>query len=108
MANTECLRYFSPESLPGWPTCGQSQGYTNNVALPCNSICNMIELNPNGYTPTDTQIECKHPNNLRFFFRVVPFSNPKVVQPNSLICAYQFPLTPNDCNWVEFKKFCPK
>jgi len=106
MANHECLRYFTPKDPSGWPTCGQMQGFTNNVALPClNKGCDFIELPAKQMTIPTGNKRCFHPLGLRYFYRVLR-TTPVTIQPNSLVCAYDFPKTPNDCQWLEWYKIC--
>ena len=105
MANHECLRYFAKLNADGEPIPGTQMGYTNNVALPCNDPCGMVELLPTPKVPAG-KTNCKFPEGNRFFYRVVPYSNPLVVQANSLIMTKKYPNSPNDCWWREYLRYC--
>ena len=105
----DCLLYFATRDSEGFPVPGTMRGYNPRVALPCfNNGCDVIQIIPShtgNAQPVGTQ-QCMHPNNLRFFYRLIPYSSPLQVQPNSLIASYNFPTTPNDCWFVEWKKWC--
>lgn len=106
MANTQCLRYFAQADDLGYPMPTTMQGYHTNVSLPCrNKLCQEIELVPDPVAPSGATA-CVHPNGLRYFYRVIPYSNPRQVQPNSLQQVYAYPKTPNDCWWREYVKYC--
>ena len=107
--NNNCLLYFAKKDSLGWPIPSTLEGYNPGVALPCqNNGCDHIQIYPShqGNPQPNGTKQCLHPNNLRYFYRLVPYSKPLQVQPNSLISAYSQPKTPNDCWWVEWKKWC--
>ena len=101
----KCLTYYAKADGEGYPIPGTLQGYNPYEQLPCDSICDLIKIDPTQVQPNGTK-PCIHSENLRFFYRIVPFSNPRQVQPNSLIAAYQEPKSPNDCWWAEWHKYC--
>lgn len=109
MASQDCLLYFAQKDGDGFPIPSTMQGYNPRISLPCqNDGCNFIQLTPSragNPQPNGTQ-QCMHPNNLRYFYRLIPYSSPVQLQPNSLISAYDFPKVPNDCWWVEWRKWC--
>jgi len=104
MANLPCLTYFAKKDALGWPIPGTLQGYNKFEQLPCDSICNLIEIDPTQVQPNGTTI-CLHPDLLRYFYRVNR-KTPQSVKPNSLIAAYEFPTSPTDGCWREWHKYC--
>jgi len=107
MANQiKCLRVFVKATVDQWPTPGEAMAYNCYEALPCDSICQMIELLPGGNPQPANSHRCLHDSGLRFFYQVSKSATNPQVKRGSLIATYQFPKSPNNCNWVEFIKWC--
>lgn len=104
--NNNCLLYYARLDPENFVQPGTMQGFNPGVALPCGQECEWVKLPTTQMTLPTGCTKCTHSSNLRFFYRKVAFSNPVTLQPNSLIASYDFPKTPNDCNWLEWFKEC--
>jgi len=102
----KCLKVYATRSPLGFPVPGTANGYNPYEQLPCDNQCNLVELLPGGNPQPTGTVRCLHPDGLRFFYLVTKHATNPQVKPGSLMAAYDFPKSPNNCMWVEFYKWC--
>lgn len=102
----KCLRFFAVKDSTGFPVVGTVQGYNAYEQLPCDNQCDLVELLPGGNPQPAGAARCFHPDGLRFFYQVTKSDKNPQVKSGTLMAAYQFPKSPNNCQWVEFYRWC--